>query len=87
MTTLPVPRGYLAVEFDIRETGVGRVKASAAVMPSGRALQSDHDNAFDLNASRVPTDSAAVVSVGACTGADVRGVSAHVGRLAAPVRG
>ncbi|BCQ24212.1 hypothetical protein NK8_23650 [Caballeronia sp. NK8] len=87
MTTLPVPRGYLAVESDTRESGAGRVRAFAAVMSSGRALRSDHDDAFDMNASGVPTDSAAVVSVGACMGAEMRGVFAHVGRLAAPVRG
>ncbi|WP_157695872.1 hypothetical protein [Caballeronia hypogeia] len=56
-------------------------------MPFGRALQSDHAGAFHVNAICVPTDSAAVVAVGACTGADARTVCARVGRLAAPARG
>jgi hypothetical protein len=46
-------------------------------MPFGHAFQSDHADAFDANARGVPTDSAAVVCVGAFTGA-------RVGRLAAP---
>jgi hypothetical protein len=88
MTTPLVPRGNLAVESDTRETGAGRRGASAAVlrMPFGRALQSDHADAFDPNAFGVPTDSPAVVSAGACTGAGVRGVRARVGRLAALAR-
>ncbi|GJH09084.1 hypothetical protein CBA19CS11_09620 [Caballeronia novacaledonica] len=86
MTTLPVPRGHLAVESDIRENDDGRRRASAGVVrwQFGRAHQSDHAEAFDMNARGVPTDSAAVVSVGACTGAGVR---ARVGLLAAQARG
>ena len=60
MTTLPVPRGYLAAETDIRKTGAGLGAASAAVrrVQFGRALQSDHADAFDMNARGVPNDSA-----------------------------
>jgi hypothetical protein len=81
MTTLPVPKGRLAVVSDIRENDAGRRGASAAVMrmPFGRALQSDHAAAFDANVAGVPTDSAADVPVGACTRANVR-------RVAAPAR-
>jgi hypothetical protein len=46
----------------------------------GRALRSDHADTFDMNATGVPTDSAAVVCAGAFA-------SARVGRLAAPTRG
>jgi hypothetical protein len=89
MTTLPVPRGYLAVESDTRENGAGRRATSGAVMrmPFGCALQSDHVGAFDPNLSCVPIDSAAVIPVGACSGAAVRAGRARVGRLAAPARG
>ncbi|WP_061163798.1 hypothetical protein [Caballeronia temeraria] len=89
MTTLPVPRGPLAVESDIHDTDAGRSGAPAAVirMPFGRALQSDHADAFDKNARGVPTDSsAAVVSVSALTSAGGHGVRARAGRLAAPAR-
>ncbi|MDR5743922.1 hypothetical protein QCE73_12240 [Caballeronia sp. LZ029] len=80
MTTLPVPRGHLAVESDIRENDGGRRRAFAGVVrwQFGRALQSDHADAFDMNARGVPTDSA----VGACAG-----VRARVGLLAAQARG
>ncbi|WP_143750140.1 hypothetical protein [Caballeronia ptereochthonis] len=89
MTTLPVPQGCLAVESDTRETGAGRRAASGTVMcmPFGRALQNDHAGAFDMNALRVPIDSAAAFPVGACSGAAGRAGHARVGRLAAPARG
>ena len=89
MTILPVPRGYLAVESDTRETGAGCLAASVTVMraPFGRALQSDHAGAFIANASRVPIDSAAVFTVGAWSGASTRAGRARVERLAAPARG
>lgn len=89
MTTLPVPRGHLAVESDTRENGAGRRATSRAVvrMPFGRALQNDHAGAFSLNLSCVPIDSAAVIPVGACSGAAVRTARARAGRLAAPARG
>ena len=82
MTTLPVPCGPLAVKSDLRKTAVGRRGASAAVIRVlfGRALRSDHADTFDMNATGVPTDSAAVVCAGAFA-------SARVGRLAAPTRG
>ncbi|SPB17291.1 hypothetical protein NOV72_04495 [Caballeronia novacaledonica] len=75
MTTLPVPCGHLTVASDLRENGDGRRRASAAVMrgPFGRALQSDHADAFDTNAFDVPTDFAVV--------------EARVGPPAAPTRG
>jgi hypothetical protein len=81
MITPPRPQGHFAVASDIRENGAGRRAASASVMrmPFGRALQSDHDKAFDANASAVPTNSAG-------TGATLRGVHARAGRLIARAR-
>ena len=89
MTTLPVPRGQLAVESDTRKNGAGRAEASAVVMRMlfGRALQKDHAGALDMNAPGVPIDSAAVFPVGACSGAAMRTGRARAGRLAAPARG
>ncbi|WP_321801470.1 hypothetical protein [Caballeronia sp. J97] len=73
MTTLPVPCGPLAVKSDSQKTvaGLREVLAGFMCMPSGRALQNDHADAFDMNTFSVPTDSAAAVFVGAC--ARVRG--------------
>jgi hypothetical protein len=56
-------------------------------MPFGRALLNDHAGAFDMNAPGVPTDSAAVFSAGAGTGAGVRGVRVRAGLPPAPTRG
>lgn len=84
----PVPKGHAADEADIRASGPGCRAACnvTARVPFGRALQSDHAEAFTLNAAVVPIDSADFVA-GAWTGAPTRRVHAYAARLAAPTRG
>ncbi|WP_053568786.1 hypothetical protein [Caballeronia cordobensis] len=88
MTTPLAPEGKLAVESGYRETGAGRREASPAVMRVrfGRALQSDHADAFDTNVCGVSIDSAVDFPGGACTGATLRHASARAERLAALAR-